>query len=126
MTQRARRLAAAAALGVQFAVLYIPRTPELGVAGLPWDKVVHAAAFALPTYALIRAGVPRVPVVGAMLVQAVGSELLQRTALPDRSGDVGDVLADLVGIGLGLALLRWRPHPGAARSDAPNRPGAPG
>jgi hypothetical protein len=111
---------------VQFAVLYIPRSPGVPVEGLPLDKLVHLAVFAVPTYLLIAAGLPRTVVVVVMLGQAVGSEVVQAMALTQRSGDVGDVLADLVGIGVGLMLVRRPLHPQVSRSDATNHPGAPG
>ncbi|HSO04907.1 MAG TPA: hypothetical protein VLQ92_10530, partial [Candidatus Limnocylindrales bacterium] len=59
------------------------------------------AAFALPTAALILAGVSRGWVIGLMVVHAPLSELLQHRLLADRSGDPWDVLADLAGVALG-------------------------
>ena len=79
---------AAAALVLQFVVLYTPRAPAVGLDGLPLDKLVHVVIFALPTYALVRVGLPVVAVVILMVVQAVGSEVLQHVALANRSGDV--------------------------------------
>ncbi len=59
MARSARADAAVGALGLQLAVLYAPRAPAIATGGLPVDKLVHIAVFALPTAALIKAGVPR-------------------------------------------------------------------
>lgn len=89
---------------VQLVVLYAPRAPSADTgAGLPLDKLIHVLVFALPTAALIRAGVPRRWVVGAMVAHALASEVLQAALLDERSGDPGDALADLIGVLLGSA-----------------------
>jgi len=116
---------AAAALVLQFVVLYTPRAPAVGLDGLPLDKLVHVVIFALPTYALVRVGLPVVMVVVLMVTQAVGSEVLQHVALANRSGDVGDLLADLLGVGIALALLRRRSRRASPRSDDRSHRGAP-
>ncbi len=116
---------ASAALILQFAVLYTPRAPAVDVGALPLDKLVHLAVFALPTYALIRAGLPVVAVVILMSAQAVGSELLQHVALANRSGDPGDLLADLVGVAVAVALVRLRSRRASPRSGDRNHRGAP-
>lgn len=104
----------AAAL-ISMVVLFTPasQTPQG-----PWgaDKVVHIALFAL----LARTG-RWSPVRGWVLVlglagYAVLSEVVQAVAPLQRSGSASDVLADLIGIGVGLvgihpALIR---HPRAA------------
>jgi hypothetical protein len=107
-----RRSAALAALavGLNLAVLYAPRAPAVATGGLPVDKVVHVVVFALPTIALARAGVPRGWAVGLMAVHAPASEVLQHRLLSDRSGEVGDIVADLVGVGIGAAVLWHRPR----------------
>ena len=118
--------AAFGALGLQLAVLYAPRAPGVATGGLPVDKVVHAVVFALPTVALARAGVPRGWAVGLMALHAPVSEAIQHNLLRDRSGELGDIVADLVGVGIGAAVL-WRPRrgsPGAA-ADAQPREGEP-
>jgi len=68
------------------------------------DKVVHAALFALPAATGVLAGMPPW-VLGVVLAgHAPVSELIQRAFLPGRFGDPLDVLADLVGVGLGLVV----------------------
>jgi VanZ family protein len=111
---------AAAALALNLAVLYAPRAPAVDTGGLPVDKLVHAVVFALPTIALARAGVPRGWAVGLMALHAPASELLQAHFLRDRSGEVGDVVADLVGVGLGAMALWWPSSaPGPGGTPAP-------
>ena len=95
---------AVAAVTLQFAVLYAPRAPAVDTGGLPVDKVVHLVAFALPTAALIAAGLPRGWVIGLMAVHAPLSEVLQHRLLGARSGEPWDVVADLAGVALGAVL----------------------
>jgi VanZ family protein len=68
------------------------------------DKLVHAAVFALPALLGVLARV-RPWLVGAVLaVHAPVSEVVQHFWIPGRSGDPWDVVADLVGVALGLLL----------------------
>jgi len=105
---RSRRVARAVrlvllvvAVGVHLVVLYAPSTPT----DLPFayaDKVVHVLVFLVPVVvALLAGGRPRL-VVGVFAAHAVLSEVVQHALLPGRSGDPLDVVADLVGVGLGL------------------------
>lgn len=96
------------ALVVQLVVLYAPSAP-----GPPpprgLDKVVHAAVFAAPTAAALLAGLSRRVVLTVLLVHAPVSELLQWAVLPHRDGSVWDVVADVTGVFLGLAVaVVWR------------------
>jgi len=106
MSQRARAGLAALALLLQCVVLYAPRAPQVGTGGLPMDKLVHITAFALPTVALVAAGAPRGMVIALMAGNALFSELVQDRLLAERSGDVADVVADLVGVAIGAYLTR--------------------
>lgn len=105
MSQRVRVGAAVAAVTLQLAVLYAPRAPMVDTAGLPLDKLVHVVAFALPTAALIVAGVPRGWVIGLMAVHAPLSEVLQHRLLAQRSGEPLDIVADLAGVALGALVV---------------------
>ena len=121
MSQRLRVVVAVAAVALNLVVLYAPRAPSVSAGGLPLDKLVHVLVFALPTLALVRAGLPRFWVVVAMSMHAALSELVQHLWLGHRSGDAGDVVADLVGVALGAAVVRmWRPGAG----ETPTRTGA--
>ena len=111
MSQRARLVAAGGALALQMLVLYAPSAPDVGQSALPLDKVVHAAVFALATYTLAAAGVPLGWVVGLMSAHAVVSELVQHRVLADRAGEPADVAADLVGVVIGVLLVRIRRRP---------------
>jgi len=96
------------ALAVQLVTLYSPEavgTPP--IAGM--DKVVHVLVFAAPALAALLAGISAPWALGILAVHAPFSELVQHVALSHRSGDVPDVVADLMGIALGWsAFLVWR------------------
>ena len=95
---------AVTAVVAQLAVLYWPVVTIEGP--VSWtDKVVHLLVFAVPTYAVGRAlGSVRAAVV-AFALHAPVSELVQDFLLPGRSGDAWDAVLDLVGVGLGTAVL---------------------
>lgn len=79
------------------------------------DKVAHALLFGVPTALAFLLGA-RLVVLG-ILLHAVVSEPLQGLLTTTRTADVWDLVADLVGIGLAVALvlvLRAR-RPAAAR-----------
>ncbi|MGL5860372.1 MAG: VanZ family protein [Phycicoccus sp.] len=99
------RLGMAAAVVVQLLVLYLPRgvAPPSSLPGA--DKVVHAAVFLLPVLLALLAGLNARVVVASFAVHAVLSEVVQASLLPARSGDVWDVVADLVGVLCGW--LAW-------------------
>jgi hypothetical protein len=101
------RWAFGAALAVQLMVLYAPRAP----AGPPvngFDKVIHLAIFAAPAFAALMVGIRARWALGILALHAPISELIQHFALPHRSGDVFDAVADIIGVLLGgLAFLVW-------------------
>lgn len=95
------------------------------------DKVVHVALFAGVAWPAVRRGLPWPAVVLLLGLHAVCSELIQHHLIPGRSADPADVVADLVGIALGVVLaLRVPPAPpGVTRSSRPvrrRRPARPG
>ena len=100
----------AGALAVHLAVLYWPR-PTLTTEGLPLDKLAHAAIFAavvVAAYPVVGPG-RRLRWVAMLLVVHAGvSEAVQEFGLPHRSGDVGDALADVVGVLAAVAWIRLR------------------
>jgi hypothetical protein len=91
--------------------------PDLEIPGA--DKIAHAGSFLLVTWALVRAAVPplspapvarrRLAVAGALValtvVHAPLSEAVQGALLDRRDADPADLVADLAGIGLGLAAV---------------------
>ena len=100
-----RRLLLVLALLLHLAVLYAPRVPSAGPVGVPGtDKVVHVAVFALVVALALWSALPARWVVPLALAHAVGSEVVQHVFLADRSGDPWDVLADVIGVGLGWAV----------------------
>ena len=110
------RTAFAVALLVQVWSLYWPR-PASVETGLPLDKVVHFALFAVVTYAGVKAGIPGRAMAWLMLGQALLSEGVQHFLLAERSGDVWDLVADVAGITVGLWVARDRPHSVGAMPD---------
>lgn len=113
-----RHLVLAGALAVQIVALYSPGAPTDGP-DLPLDKLVHVVLFASVTAAGIWAGVTWWAMVALMLGQALLSEYLQGRFIPGRGAEVGDLVADVIGIGIGLAVgARLARKPGRARSPA--------
>jgi hypothetical protein len=94
------------ALAVQLVVLYSPQGvggPQ--VSGI--DKVVHVLIFAAPALAALMAGFSRrrlLWALGILALHAPVSELIQHLALPQRSGDVLDAVADLSGVALAATV----------------------
>ncbi|MEE6273382.1 VanZ family protein [Georgenia wangjunii] len=117
-----RRALLVLAIGAHLLALYAPRVPSTGAEGVPGsDKLVHAAVFALVALTGMLAGVPARVLVPLLLAHAVVSELVQHALLPNRSGDVWDAVADVVGVALGWALgraLSARRDPRAARGPS--------
>ena len=106
--------AVALAVAVQAVVLYAPEAPGPPSPIPHGDKAVHAMVFALP---VLVAGLGRRgwwPVVVTLCaVHAPVSEIIQHTALAQRSGDPWDVAADLAGTALaaiGVLFVVRRPR----------------
>lgn len=70
------------------------------------DKVVHLLLFAGLAFTTRWRFGPVAAGLAAVAGYAALSELVQAFALPGRSGDLYDVLADLAGAGLGWVLAR--------------------
>lgn len=106
------RLAFGVALAVQLIAVYAPVGPGgPEVTGL--DKVVHILIFFAPALVALMIGLRARWALGILALHAPVSELIQHFALPQRDGDVFDVMADLMGVVLGgLAYMVWkRRHP---------------
>ncbi len=68
------------------------------------DTVVHVVSFVALAYTIVLAGLTRGRAVVVLLAYGAATEILQ-TLLPlNRSGSTMDVLADAVGIVVGIAL----------------------
>jgi hypothetical protein len=86
---------------VSLAVLFAP-SGEVPDAPAGVDKVIHVVLFLALAVTGRWAGV-RAVVLGTLLVgYGAGSEVLQAVTPLERSGSVGDLLADAVGVALGL------------------------
>lgn len=119
----APRILAAAALLVQLVVLYVPTAPSPTDVQLPpwFDLVVHAAVFGAVALLWLVAFPARARLIAvACALHAPLSEWIQHQFYAHRSGDLRDVIADLLGVGLGIALwFGWR----AWRARKPRRAG---
>jgi hypothetical protein len=101
------RWALGVALAVQLIALYAPRAPA-GPQVNGFDKVIHLSIFAAPALAALIVGIRARWALGILALHAPISELIQHLALPHRTGDVFDAIADLSGVLLGgLAYLVW-------------------
>lgn len=102
------RVGFVAALVAQVVALYfqVPTPDEAD--GIPQlDKVVHAAIFAAPAFLGVLAGL-RPWLVGLVLaIHAPVSEVIQHLFLPGRAGDPWDMVADWVGVAIGIAAGVW-------------------
>ena len=101
------RWAFGVALAVQLIAVYAPNAPAgPEINGL--DKVIHVSIFAAPALAALMVGMRARWALGILAVHAPISELIQHLVIPQRDGDVLDVMADLGGVFLGgLAYLVW-------------------
>jgi hypothetical protein len=100
------RGAFAVAVLVSLAVLFAPAS-DVPASPPGVDKVVHGLLFLVLALTGRWAGI-RQSLLGVALVgYAVVSELIQGLTALDRSMSVGDWLADVVGVVVGLALWTW-------------------
>ncbi|WP_350278193.1 VanZ family protein [Kribbella sp. HUAS MG21] len=98
------RIAFLAAVLLQLYGVYAPREAGPHV-GLPQvDKLAHCFLFAAVAFTGWKVGVPVWWLLGALVANAVVSELVQHWVLPQRDGDPFDALADLAGVALGAWL----------------------
>ncbi|AOS64373.1 VanZ family protein [Actinoalloteichus hymeniacidonis] len=80
--------------------------PASGVPSAPpgTDKVVHAAVFAALTVTGLWTTISRLLLAIALACYACLTEVLQANLPLGRSGDPGDVVADLVGVGIAWSM----------------------
>jgi VanZ family protein len=97
-------IAFGAAVALQLYGVYAPREagPNVGIPQI--DKVAHCFLFAAVAFTGLKAGVPARWLLGALVANAIVSELVQHYLLPQRDGDPFDALADLVGVAIGAWL----------------------
>lgn len=88
-------LALAAAIALQ--LFYLGGKPAAaGLVPVPWDKLAHLAVYAAITALLWAATAGRAPFAVIALVAAIGAlDELRQAALPGRSADLMDLVADV-------------------------------
>ena len=98
------RGAFAVAVLVSLAVLFAP-ADDVPLAAPGVDKLVHGSLFAALALTGRWAGAARLVLAPALVLYGAVSEVLQ--GLIGRDAAVGDLLADVVGLLLGLLVWRW-------------------
>ena len=99
---------------VSLAVLFAP-ADDVPFAPVGVDKLVHASLFAALAVTGRWAGVSRVVLAPALVLYGAVSELIQ--GVIGRDAAVGDWLADVVGVLLGLLVWQWLARRAADRPD---------
>jgi len=89
---------------VSLAVLFAPAS-DVPYAPVGVDKLVHASLFAALALTGRWAGVSRVVLIPVLVLYGAGSEVIQ--GFIGRDAAVGDWLADVVGVLLGLVAWHW-------------------
>ena len=104
---------------VSLVVLFSPSSPGPSWGFPHLDKVVHLTLFALLAATARRrfGGLPAVLV--AVCAYAPVSEVVQGLALPERTSDWHDVVADLIGVALGWLLAARLPRRREVRAGLP-------
>ncbi|MCS6787525.1 MAG: VanZ family protein [Thiobacillaceae bacterium] len=92
------------------AVVYFSLIPSPPEADLPhWDKLNHLAAYAGLAWWFAQLGLARTPVALALLALGGAVELAQGL-IPSRQAGLADMGANVLGVGLGLALAARLPN----------------
>ena len=104
VTVWAWRIAFVAAVALQLYGVYAPREagPHVGIPQI--DKVAHFFLFAAVAFRGLKVGVPARWLLGALVANAIVSEIIQHYLLPQRDGSPFDALADLAGVAFGAWL----------------------
>jgi hypothetical protein len=89
---------------LSLAVLFAPAS-DVPYAPVGVDKLVHASLFAALALTGRWAGVSRVVLAPVLVLYGAGSEVIQ--GFIGRDAAVGDWLADVVGVLLGLLVWQW-------------------
>jgi hypothetical protein len=95
---------------VSLAVLFAPQS-EVPAAPPGVDKVIHLVLFAALAVSGRWAGVGRRVLAPLLVAYAAVSEVVQGLTPLARSASVADLLADVAGVLLGLALWGWLSRP---------------
>ena len=89
---------------LSFAVLFAPAS-DVPSSPPGVDKIVHASLFAALALTGRWAGLARAVLAAGLVLYAAASEVIQ--GLIGRDAAVGDLLADVVGVLIGLLVWQW-------------------
>lgn len=126
LSTRARKWTWFTFAAVFFVHLFLLYSPSSGMASpfAGFDKLMHAVGFAALTTPLLLLGFRPLATVLAMSAYAAISEFIQAFAVPGRSGEFVDWLADCLGILLAFGIWRALPagDPLLGENGEPPRP----
>ena len=126
LSTRARKWTWSTFAAVFFVHLFLLYSPSSGMASpfAGFDKLMHAVGFAALTTPLLLLGFRPLATVLAMSGYAAISEFIQAFAVPGRSGEFVDWLADCLGILLAFGIWRALPagDPLLGENGEPPRP----
>ncbi|PMB98458.1 hypothetical protein CJ198_03700 [Brevibacterium luteolum] len=126
LSTRARKWTWSTFAAVFFVHLFLLYSPSSGMASpfAGFDKLMHAVGFTALTTPLLLLGFRPLATMLAMSAYAAISEFIQAFAVPGRSGEFGDWIADCLGILLAFGIWRALPagDPLLGENGEPPRP----
>lgn len=126
LSTRARKWTWSAFTAVFFMHLFLLYSPSSGAPApfTGFDKLMHAVGFTALTTPLLLLGFRPLATMLAMSAYAAISEFIQAFAVPGRSGELGDWIADCLGILLAFGIWRALPagDPMLGENGEPPRP----
>lgn len=126
LSTRARKWTWSAFAAVFFMHLFLLYSPSSGAPApfTGFDKLMHAVGFTALTTPLLLLGFRPLATMLAMSAYAAISEFIQAFAVPGRSGELGDWIADCLGILLAFGIWRALPagDPLLGENGEPPRP----
>ncbi|GEM_PF-1236643 len=126
LSTRARKWTWSAFAAVFFMHLFLLYSPSSGAPApfTGFDKLMHAVGFTALTTPLLLLGFRPLATMLAMSAYAAISEFIQAFAVPGRSGELGDWIADCLGILLAFGIWRALPagDPMLGENGEPPRP----
>lgn len=100
-----KRILSTTSVVLLFVLLFIggAQPQAAGLFAEPWDKLAHVGFFFVFAYLLIRCLSLPLLAVFSLIVLIGAADEIHQAFLPNRVASLDDLLADLLGLGLGLA-----------------------